>query len=131
MKTVLKYGMRLVFVLISGATVYNMYTCRYNFDDALIRTILFPIASTTIWAPDFTEKGFSKIKLGIPKIQVRAAIGHPLHKFCDEENEMDEACDWIYTRQGTNLDAYDRRAISFDDQGKVDYIWHEFYTNQR
>lgn len=116
-------AMLLVFVLFGGSLIANKLRFHYDWGNAFWRTLLAPFTGT-VWPENFSEIGFSKIKVGIPKSEVTALAGEPLRKSCDEDG-----CLWSYAGQEMDELSYDRRWVSFDANDRVTKIRHEFYID--
>ena len=86
----------------------NSYRFGYGLNDAFWRTLVAPVEGT-IWAPQFDESKFSKIRIGMNAPEVVKLIGEPFRKNCDKED-----CFWIYTKLETGLPGYDQRWLIFD-----------------
>lgn len=98
---------------------------RYNYDwgNAFWRTLMTPVTKT-IWAKDYSEAAFAKVKHGMSSFQVLALVGDPLQKKCDQDG-----CGWRYSDQVTSTADSDRRWVRFDAKDRVVEIWHEFHID--
>jgi hypothetical protein len=119
--------MRLVIVLallsclsFPTALAINSYRFGYGLKDAFWRTLVSPVEGT-IWAPQFDESKFSKIRFGMRAPDVVRLIGEPLHKYCGKED-----CFWLYTTLENGLPGYDQRWLVFDLAERVIEIRKSF-----
>lgn len=104
------------------SVAYNMHLYRYGLNDAFFRTLFSPL-EFTIWKEGFSEENFSKIQLGMTEDQVLSLVGEPIFSYCVE------TCEWLYTRQETDVDSFDRRAVAFDQNKRVEMIRKEFWVD--
>lgn len=112
------------FVILFGvAVVVNKVRLRYDWETAYWRTLMTPLTGT-VWSKDFTEEAFAQIKLGMSSSEVKALLGEPLRRDCDEEG-----CFWPYTGQDTDTADSDRRWVTFDVKDRVIKIRHEFHID--
>ena len=98
----------LIYLPFPTAVAINSYRFGYGLNDAFWRTLVAPIEGT-IWAPQFDESKFSKIRVGMRAPDVVELIGKPLHQYCGKED-----CFWLYTTLETGLPGYDQRWLVFD-----------------
>jgi len=101
----------------------NSYRFGYEWNDALWRTLLAPVEGT-IWAPQFDESKFSKIRVGMSASEVAKLTGEPLRKNCG-----DKYCFWRYTELETDLPGYDQRWVVFNLAERVTEIRKSFYLD--
>jgi len=123
----LKYIFTLITVLIFGVlvgTLNNMYEYGYGLNDAFWR-VVWAIDEGTIWAPNFSEENFDKIKLGMKDKEVLALMGKPLNL---EEKCFDD-CFWLYTKQDSGTSDFDQRWIVFNGERRVREIRKSFFID--
>ena len=102
---------------------YNMFHFKYDYSEAIYRTI-FCVIEDTIWANGFSEEKFSKLGIGMNEHQVYLLLGNPLRKTCGPTE-----CEWVYSWQKTGNSSFDRRDVIFNLEGNIIRIRHEFYID--
>ncbi|MGK5095344.1 outer membrane protein assembly factor BamE [Deltaproteobacteria bacterium TL4] len=107
---------------ISISIGYNMVRYRYDFHNAILRTLMY-FDEGTRYAPRFSEENFAKLRPKMTQKEVLTIMGEPLRKSCFT------ICEWVYTWQITDVDDYDRRDVIFSQSGIVERIRHEFYID--
>lgn len=110
-------------VLFGGMVIMNKVRYRYAWDDAFWRTLLAPITKT-VWAEKFSETNFAKIKNGMTNAEVLKLLSEPLDRNCDKDG-----CIWPYSYWHKDAIEFDRRWVVFDNQGRVNHVWHQFYID--
>jgi len=110
----------LSFLPFPTAVTINSYHFGYGWNDAFWRTLVAPVEGT-IWAPQFDESKFSKVRIGMSAPEVTKLIGDPLQKDCGEED-----CFWLYTKLESGLPGYDQRWLIFDLKERVIEIRKSF-----
>lgn len=111
-------------LMFSIGIIRNIYTYGYGVNDAFWR-VVWAIDEGTIWAKNFDEENFKKVRLGMEKEEVLSLIGEPL----DKTRKCPIDCSWIYTKQDTGTSDYDQRVVSFDNSGFVSEIVKSFYID--
>jgi len=106
----------------AGVTI-NSYRFGYEISDAFWRTLMAPVEGT-IWAPEFDETKFSKIRIGMSTPEVIDLIGDPFRTDCGDKD-----CFWIYTKLEAGLPGYDQRWLVFDATKRVREIRKSFYLD--
>lgn len=101
----------------------NSYRFGYGWNDAFWRTLVAPVEGT-IWAPQFDESKFSKVRIGMTAPDVERLVGEPLSKDCGEKY-----CFWLYTTLETGLPGYDQRWLIFNLKERVIEIRKSFYLD--
>jgi hypothetical protein len=112
-----------VSVLFVLTIVVNAARFQYGIEDAFWRTFMTPFEGT-VWAPQFEESRFSKIKVGMSAPEVLKLLGHPLRKDCGNED-----CFWIYTWHDTGTTDFDQRWVIFSLVGRVIEVRKSFFID--
>jgi hypothetical protein len=110
-------------VLFISVMTINIFRFDYNLSDGFWRTLMTPFEGT-VWAPHFSEKGFSQIKPHMNKQRVVELIGEPLRKECDNQD-----CLWIYTWQDSGTADFDQRWVQLDLSGHVTQVRKSFFID--
>ena len=100
-----------------------MYSFKYNFGNALARSLLFPLEDT-IWAKKFSEENFSKITIGMTEDNVYSTLGHPIRNDCRKDS-----CLLEYTLQSDGNSSHDQRNIFLHDDRKVRLVVRQFWID--
>jgi hypothetical protein len=101
----------------------NAYRFQYGVDDAFWRTLMSPFEGT-VWALQFDEAGFSKIRVGMAAADVVKLIGNPLRKDCDSAD-----CFWIYTWHDSATADFDQRWVVVGASDRVSEIRKSFFID--
>lgn len=112
----------LVLLFISIVAV-NKVKYRYTWEDTFWRTLLTPITKT-LWAENFSEASFIKIKNGMTRSELVGLVGEPLYRNCDKDD-----CVWYYSGWHKDGVEFDRRWVALDTAGRVKHIWRDFYVD--
>lgn len=88
----------------------NSYRFGYDINETFYRTLLSPMEGT-VWAEDYTEDGFAKVKIGMTASEVHKILGEPLVRNTEEF--------WKYTLGDTSTADFDQRWVVFNDSGIV------------
>ena len=112
-----------IFLSIMSATLSNMYDYGYNFNDGFWR-VIWAIDEGTIWSPDFDEKKFDLIKIGMSSKEVLELLGNPL----DYDENCVSSCFWCYTKQDSGTSDFDQRCLVLD-KNKVVEIRKSFFID--
>jgi hypothetical protein len=101
----------------------NAIRFQYGVEDAFWRTFMSPFEGT-VWATQFEESKFSKIRIGMSASEMVKLIGNPLRKDCGKED-----CFWIYTWQDTETADFDQRWVIVDLSERVTEIRKSFFID--
>ena len=123
----MKYILIFVFVLFCGLSVgslKNMHKYGYGVNDAFWR-VVWAIDEGTIWAENFSEEKFKKVKVGMTMEQVVSLLGQPLNS----SERCENGCSWSYTKQDSGSSDYDQRRIFFDKNRLVIEVRKTFFID--
>lgn len=114
----------LITIALSVATLKNMYTFGYDVSDAFWR-VVWAIDEGTIWAENFSEENFDRIKTGMTSNEVLSLLGEPLNSLerCEAE------CYWYYTKQDAGTSDFDQRLVVLNQSKKVIEIRKGFFID--
>jgi SmpA / OmlA family len=124
----LKYIVTLLALFIGGllaGTFNNMYKYGYGVNDAFWR-IAWAIDEGTIWAPNFSEENFDKLKIGMTDKEVLLLMGKPLNAL---EETCVNSCFWFYTKQDSGTSDFDQRWVVFNRDKRVSEIRKSFFID--
>jgi len=103
--------------------LYNMTYFPYGAFTAFLRFLHTPFIET-IWAPNFSEESFTRVKAGMNEEAVLALLGQPINY-----SHYDTYVIWHYSRGKTVSHDYDRRRIYFDTNGVVQKTRYDLYID--
>lgn len=101
-----------------------MYEFGYGINDAFWR-VIWAIDEETIWAENFSEESFEKVKLGMTSDEVLSVMGKPLNDI----EKCEGGCFWTYTGHARGNADFDQRWIVFDANNKVSEIRKSFFID--
>ncbi len=110
-------------VLAFSPILYTMARYRYGVVNALLRLVYSE--NGTVWAAGFSEAKYSSIRPGMAKEDVLGILGEPVKKW----NRDHADSSWSYTWQREGDDNFDRRTITFSQDGRVTALYREFYLD--
>lgn len=119
MKIIIMIGLLFSFFILK-----NIYQFGYGLNDAFWR-VVWSIDEGTIWAKNFSEEKFSKVKVGMSREDVLALLGNPLN----DTNKLNRDRFWYYTRQNSGTSDFDQRWVLFDSNNKVEEIRKSFFID--
>lgn len=114
----------LLFGGICAATINNMSTFGYGFNDAIWR-VIWSIDEGTIWAQNFSEENFEKIRLGMTDHDVLELMGPPLYS----DDKCVDTCFWYYTKQDAGTSDFDQRWLVFNKDKRVVEVRKSFFID--
>ena len=115
-----------LYIFIGAVVSFVLY--RYDLHDALLNSVLWPVAKTQ-WAQDFSESKLDDVEEGMTTKVITALLGNPLAKRLDSASGDTY---WIYSwREAIHCcDEYQgnfhRREIRFASNGVVRNVRREF-----
>jgi len=110
--------------LFSFGVANNMYKFGYGFNDAFWR-LVWSIDEDTVWAKNFSEDKFSRVKVGMSVKDVLGLLGDPLHR----DIECINNCFWCYTWHARGNADFDQRWLVFNKNQKVEEIRKSFFID--
>lgn len=116
-------------LLILYGTIYTYFKYDYPLLDSFYRTLHYPLEETIYLAPNFNDKNFRQIKIGMDRKEVIRLVGIPAYI---KDSGVKIKNYWAYAGSSAWEDrypeiSYHKRAITFDKQDRVSHIYYQIY----